>query len=130
MSGARIGHQVLHGWHPTFPSWFASQARQEIEPYKWKAGVATGGGISMTILRCGNRLTAIALLLGSYAISGAQSHDPKNPTPLGPGVNKGNVDNKQGGPNYYYFFAGPGPINLDYAFKEMGVFGNPLRQSL
>jgi outer membrane protein OmpA-like peptidoglycan-associated protein len=83
-----------------------------------------------TIFRRGNRLTAIALLLGSYAICGAQSHDPKNPAPLGPGVNKGNVDNVQNGPNYYYFYAGPGAVNLNYAFKEMGVFGNPLKQSL
>jgi outer membrane protein OmpA-like peptidoglycan-associated protein len=73
---------------------------------------------------------AIALLLGSYAICNGQSHDPKNPTPLGPGINKGNVDNVQNGPNYYYFYAGPGAVNLNYAFKEMGVFGNPLKQAL
>jgi outer membrane protein OmpA-like peptidoglycan-associated protein len=60
----------------------------------------------------------------------AQSHDPKNPTPLGPGVNKGNVDNFENGPNYYYFLAGPGHVDLHYAFHEMGVFGNPFRQVL
>lgn len=76
----------------------------------------------------GKYFTAIALLLGSYAW--AQSHDPKNPTPLAPGVNKGNVDNKENGPNYYYFYGGPGHVDLNYAFKEMGVFGNPLKQSL
>jgi outer membrane protein OmpA-like peptidoglycan-associated protein len=70
------------------------------------------------------------LLLGSYAICDAQSHDPKSPAPLGPGINKGNVDNKANGPNYYYFYAGPGHVDIHYAFKEMGVFGNPLRQSL
>src|SRR5580704_1504808 len=70
------------------------------------------------------------LLLGSYAICVAQSHDPKIPTPLGPGINKGNVDNKQNGPNYYYFYAGPGHVDLHYAFKEMGVFGNPMKQAL
>ena len=75
-------------------------------------------------------LLAFGLLLGSHSISGAQSHDPKNPPPLGPGVNKGNIDNKANGPNYYYFFAGPGHVDIHYAFKEMGVFGNPLRQSL
>src|ERR1035438_191962 len=73
---------------------------------------------------------AIALLLGNGSIWAAQSHDPNKPTPLGPGVNKGNVDNKENGPNYYYFYAGPGPLDMKYAFKEMGVFGNPLRQSL
>jgi outer membrane protein OmpA-like peptidoglycan-associated protein len=82
------------------------------------------------ISKRGKHFTAIALLLGSYTICSAQSHDPKNPTPLGPGVNKGNVDNKENGPNYYYFYAGPGHVDLHYAFKEMGVFGNPLRQSL
>src|ERR1035438_6380528 len=70
------------------------------------------------------------LLLGSYSICGGQSHDPKNPTPFGPGVNKGNVDNKANGPHYYYFYAGPGHVDIHYAFKEMGVFGSPLRQSL
>lgn len=67
-----------------------------------------------------------ALLIGR---SLAQSHDPNHMTPLAPGVNKGNVDNIQG-PHFYYFYAGPGPINVRMAFHEMGVFGNPLRQTL
>jgi outer membrane protein OmpA-like peptidoglycan-associated protein len=75
-------------------------------------------------------LATIALVFGSCAICSAQSHDPKKPTPLGPGVNKGNIDNVGNGPNYYYFYAGPGHVEVNYAFKEMGVFGNPLRQSL
>ncbi len=83
-----------------------------------------------TISRCANHLPAIALLLGSYAVCNAQSHDLKNPTPLTAGINKGNVDNKQNGPNYYYFYAGPGHVDLHYAFKQMGVFGNSQRQSL
>jgi outer membrane protein OmpA-like peptidoglycan-associated protein len=78
----------------------------------------------------GMRFAAILLLLGSYSICGAQSHDPNKPTPLAPGVNKGNVDNKENGPNYYYFYAGPGHVDLHYAFKGMGVFGNPLKQAL
>jgi outer membrane protein OmpA-like peptidoglycan-associated protein len=82
------------------------------------------------ISRSSIHFATIALLAGSVALCGAQSHDPKNPTPLGPGVNQGNVDNKENGPNYYYFFAGPGHVELHYAFKEMGVFGNPLRQAL
>ena len=76
------------------------------------------------------RFVGVALLLVSYSICLAQSHDPNKPTPLGPGVNKGNVDNKENGPNYYYFYAGPGRLDMKYAFKEMGVFGNPLKQSL
>jgi hypothetical protein len=83
-----------------------------------------------TILRRANHLPAIALLLGSYAVCNAQSHDLTNPTPLAPGINKGNVDNRQNRPNCYYFYAGPGHVDLHYAFKEMGVFGNPLRHSL
>jgi len=72
----------------------------------------------------------IVLLLGSYLICAAQSHDPNQPTPLGPGVNKGNIDNVGNGPNYYYFHAGPGHVDVHYAFHEMGVFGNPMRQVL
>jgi outer membrane protein OmpA-like peptidoglycan-associated protein len=69
-------------------------------------------------------------LVGSGVIFSAQSHDPKSPIPLGSGINKGNVDNKENGPNYYYFYAGPGQIEMHYAFQEMGVFGNPFKQSL
>lgn len=72
----------------------------------------------------------ITLLLVSYSTCLAQSHDPNKPSPLGPGVNKGNVDNMGNGPNYYYLLAGPGPVDLHYAFHEMGLFGNPLKQVL
>lgn len=67
-------------------------------------------------------------LLAVTAITG-QSTDPKHPTPLGPGVNKGNVENFVG-PHYYSVTAGPGHIDVKMAFKEMGIFGNPLRQGL
>lgn len=59
----------------------------------------------------------------------AQSHDPKSPTPLGPGVNKGNVDNVTG-PVYYSFQGGPGRVTMNFGFKSLGVFGNPLKESL
>jgi hypothetical protein len=49
------------------------------------------------------------------------------PVPLAPGVNKGNVDNIEGA-KYFSFWAGPGPVKINMAFKDMGVFGNPLRQ--
>ena len=78
----------------------------------------------------GKVFAAIALVLVACAICGAQSHDPQYPTPLGPGVNRGNVDNKSNGPNYYYFYGGPGHVVLRYSFKEMGVLGNPLKQAL
>ena len=59
----------------------------------------------------------------------AQSLDPHKPAPLGPGVNKGNVDGLTGS-HYYYFMAGPGHVNVQMAFMEMGIFGNPLREVL
>jgi outer membrane protein OmpA-like peptidoglycan-associated protein len=72
----------------------------------------------------------LGLLIGVLTVSLAgQSTDPKHPTPLGPGVNKGNVENFVG-PHYYSFAAGPGHIDVKFAFKEMGIFGNPLRQGL
>jgi outer membrane protein OmpA-like peptidoglycan-associated protein len=93
------------------------------------ANRARGASQAMNLNR-GKHLAAITLLFCGYSICSAQSHDPKNPTPLGPGVNKGNVDNGTNGPNYYYFYGGPGRVELHYSFKEMGVFGNPLRQAL
>jgi outer membrane protein OmpA-like peptidoglycan-associated protein len=57
-------------------------------------------------------------------------HDPKQPVPLGPGVNKGNIDNGAAGPQYYYFIGGPGHVDLHFAFHEMGLFGNPYKQAL
>jgi outer membrane protein OmpA-like peptidoglycan-associated protein len=76
------------------------------------------------------RFARTALLMGSCLVCAAQSHDPNKPAPLGPGVNKGNVDNKGNGPNYYYFLAGPGHVDVHYGFHEMGLFGNPFKQAL
>jgi outer membrane protein OmpA-like peptidoglycan-associated protein len=58
-----------------------------------------------------------------------QSLDGAHPTPLSPGVNKGNVVNFTGN-QYYYFFAGPGRFDVRMAFHEMGMLGNPFRQTL
>ena len=69
-------------------------------------------------------LTTFALLSGLSA----QSTDPNHPAPLGPGVNRGNVDNSEKG-HTFYFYAGPGHIDVDMAFEEMGLFGAPLRQT-
>jgi len=49
------------------------------------------------------------------------------PVPLAPGINKGNVDNISG-PRYFWFWAGPGLVTVNMAFKDFGLFGNPLRQ--
>jgi hypothetical protein len=74
-------------------------------------------------------LAIILLCLGVNTGALAQSHDAAKPTPLGPGVNKGNIDNF-GGSHHYYFYAGPGHADIDFAFKEMGLMGQPFRQSL
>jgi hypothetical protein len=74
---------------------------------------------------------AIAVALLACASNGAQAQDkPKPiPVPLAPGVNKGNVDNITG-PRYFWFWAGPGLVTINMAFKDFGLFGNPLRQSM
>jgi outer membrane protein OmpA-like peptidoglycan-associated protein len=68
-----------------------------------------------------------ALLAMSAAL--AQSLDPRNPAPLGAGVNKGNVDNIKGS-HFYYLVVGPGHVDIRLGFKEMGVLGAPFKQSL
>jgi outer membrane protein OmpA-like peptidoglycan-associated protein len=56
-----------------------------------------------------------------------QSHDANHPTPLAPGVNKGNVDSIVG-PDYWYFHVLPGHIEIHIVFHEMGFLGQPHRQ--
>jgi len=74
------------------------------------------------------KLGLLAMVL--WTIPGwAQSHDPKSPTSLGPGVNKGNVDSVTG-PVYYSFQGGPGRVTMNFGFKSLGIFGNPLKESL
>jgi hypothetical protein len=74
---------------------------------------------------------ALALAIGLIASSAsmAQSLDPEKPAPLAPGVNKGNVDSMVGA-HFYYFWAGPGHFDIKLAFKDLGIYGNPLRQAL
>jgi hypothetical protein len=62
-------------------------------------------------------------------LASAQSTDPDHPAPLGPGVNRGNVDNSGKG-HTFYFFVGPGHFDFDMAFEEMGVMGSPFRQAM
>ncbi|QOZ31855.1 hypothetical protein [Bradyrhizobium sp. CCBAU 53421] len=72
------------------------------------------------------------LLLCVGALTGgvsAQSTDPHHPTVLGAGVNRANITNDVRG-HYYAFMAGPGHVDVELAFKEMGVFGRPLPQHL
>ncbi|WP_128971518.1 hypothetical protein [Bradyrhizobium tropiciagri] len=75
---------------------------------------------------------ALCLLLWAGALIGAasaQSTDPHRPTALGLGVNRANITNDVRG-HYYTFMAGPGHVDVELAFKEMGVFGRPLPQHL
>ena len=83
----------------------------------------------MNCLQNLRRLGWVATVLWTINALHAQSHDPKSPTPLGSGVNKGNVDNVTG-PLYYSFTAGPGHVTMKFGYKSLGVFGNPLRQAL
>ena len=66
---------------------------------------------------------------GLAAPASAQSTDPHHPTVLGAGVNRANITNDISG-HYYSFMAWPGHVDVELAFKEMGVFGRPLPQHL
>jgi outer membrane protein OmpA-like peptidoglycan-associated protein len=87
----------------------------------WNKSVGVGSSVMMKAWL----VVALAMMPPVHA----QSHDPKSPTPLGPGINKGNVDNVTGNV-YYSFSAGPGHVVMKFGFKSLGVFGNPLRQGL
>lgn len=66
---------------------------------------------------------------GLAAPASAQSTDLHHPTVLGAGVDRANITNDISG-HYYSFMAGPGHVDVELAFKEMGVFGRPLPQHL
>ncbi|WP_426436619.1 hypothetical protein [Bradyrhizobium genosp. P] len=73
---------------------------------------------------------AICLLcIGLTGRSAAQSTDPHQPTVLGLGINRANITNDVSG-QYYTFMAGPGHVDVELAFKEMGLFGNAMRQHI
>src|SRR5215469_8852125 len=59
----------------------------------------------------------------------AQSLDPQKPAPLKEGPNAGTVDNF-GGPNYFYFWAGPGESTILATYKSMGIYGNAQKSDL
>jgi hypothetical protein len=83
------------------------------------------------IVRRGLAIFALAIfaMLCLPGLSSAQSTDPDHPAPLGPGVNRGNVDNSGKG-HTFYFFVGPGHFDIDMAFEEMGMMGSPFRQAM
>ncbi|MGD0216118.1 MAG: hypothetical protein ABSC45_01235 [Desulfobaccales bacterium] len=63
---------------------------------------------------------AIALCLSAFA----QSLNPRAPTPLLAGENRGKLDCMVG-PNYWSFRYRKGPGKLSVGFTSMGLFGNP-----
>lgn len=70
--------------------------------------------------------------LGSAERQGPVSDHTPTPRPLVPlaaGVNKGNIVSSDG-TRSYFFWAGPGHIRVELAFKEMGIYGAPMRQAL
>src|SRR5437899_1602922 len=85
-------------------------------------------GMSRILQRLKSGFGVIVWLFAASICYG-QSLDPHKPAPLGAGINKGNIDNFSGA-HYYYFWAKLGHINVRMAFKEMGIFGAPLRQAL
>src|ERR1700734_3713642 len=79
----------------------------------------------MTVRSCLTWILAgivpLAAIEGSAA---AQSLNSKAPTPLGPGENRGTVDN-QVGSQYWSFQYVAGKANISVRFTSMGLFGNP-----
>jgi YARHG domain len=96
--------------------------------FRYSATLFLSIRIPSVIRRSGLAMAALVWLIAGPA-SYAQSFDPHKPEPLGPGVNKGNVDGGTGS-HYYYFLAGPGHVNVKMAFLEMGIFGNPRQEVL
>jgi hypothetical protein len=68
--------------------------------------------------------TTIGAVLGFSGAASAQSLDPKSPTPLAPGENRGTVDNLVG-PQYWSFSFKKGKAVIHVRFTSAGVLGAP-----
>jgi hypothetical protein len=77
------------------------------------------------------KIVVLAALCGNFLAlsSAAQSLNPDKPAPLKAGPNRGTVDGFVG-PNYFYFWAGPGDVKVRASFKSMTLFGSGMRTSL
>ncbi|HKD54604.1 MAG TPA: hypothetical protein VKB72_10340 [Steroidobacteraceae bacterium] len=62
---------------------------------------------------------ALSFVLGSAAF--AQSLDPRNPAPLQPGTNSGNLDSSVGEAHYYYYWGGPGEVTVTITHVSGGA---------
>src|ERR1700685_2087137 len=67
----------------------------------------------------------LPLFFVSAVVAFAQSLDPKSPTPLAPGENRGTLDSMVG-PQYWSFKYKKGPGNIALRLTSMGVLGNPM----
>lgn len=70
-----------------------------------------------------------AFLLVSFGPLAAQSLDPKSPTPLAVGENRGTL-NSMVGPQYWSFKYKKEKGNVDVRFTSMGVLGNPMTTTI
>ena len=77
----------------------------------------------MKTFQCPWLALAVALALSSPGL--AQSLDSRNPTPLRPGDNKGQIDN-QTGAQFWAFHYRPGAGDIRVSFVSMGLFGAPM----
>jgi hypothetical protein len=62
---------------------------------------------------------SVLVLAGTGCL--AQSLEPQKPAPLQAGPNTGTVDNF-GGPNYFYFWAGPGESTITATYKNVNTW--------
>jgi len=69
-------------------------------------------------------VSASFFLMAAAALASAQSLNPKEPTPLAAGMNKGTVDSMVG-PQYWSFKYKKGSGKIAVTFTSMGLFGNP-----
>ncbi len=85
-------------------------------------------GLMGTTIAAGATLNAVAVLatlclpLALCGRASAQSLNPKMPAPLQDGVNGGTVDNFVG-PNYFYFWVGPGKTVVTVTYRSMSLLG-------
>src|ERR1700675_497160 len=82
------------------------------------------GGEGMAKQHLAGMGLAVALGVAFVAPAPAQSLDPKAPTPLAAGENRGTLDCMVGA-QYWSFKYHKGPGKISIRFASMGLFGNP-----
>jgi len=74
-------------------------------------------------------ISAVVLAVLTAAGASAQSLSPNAPAPLKAGINDSTTDNFTG-THYWYFYGGPGAVDVHCLFKGGGLFGNSLNSTL